>query len=78
MSFDSFLDLSLLPPLAMNINSQWKGSMYLQVPRNCKAYGITITKECNDDRVEWIKRVLESRIKVAGAGVLKEQGEGLE
>lgn len=62
----------------MNINSQWKGSMYLQVPRNCKAYGITITKECNDDRVEWIKRVLESRIKVAGAGVLKEQGEGLE
>lgn len=52
--------------------------MYLQVPRNCKAYGITITKECNDDRVEWIKRVLESRIKVAGAGVLKEQGEGLE
>lgn len=29
--------------------------MYLQVPRNCKAYGITITKGCNDDRVEWIK-----------------------
>lgn len=65
----------------MNINNEWKGSMYLQAPRNCKAYGITIIKGCNDDRVEWIKSwgaSQESRIKVAGAGVLKNQGEGLE
>ena len=29
--------------------------MYLQTLRNCKAYGIRITKECNDNKVQWIK-----------------------